>query len=63
MSDKLYFYSYHMDNRPIKGNPSGNYNMNFIDPTNDIPSYYDGMVELEDIIVNFLLFRKNISIN
>lgn len=35
-----------MDNRPIKGNSSGNYNMNFMDPTNDICAYYEGMTEL-----------------
>ena len=40
-----------MDDRPIKGNSSGNYNMNFIDPTNDIASYYDGMDELQEIVV------------
>jgi len=32
-----------MDNRTIKGNSSGKYNMNFIDPTNDISAYYNGM--------------------
>ena len=41
-----------MDNRPIKGNHSGKYNMNFIDPNNDIPAYYDGMTELEDLVVH-----------
>lgn len=43
---KNYIYISHMDDRSIKGNSSGKYNMNFIDPTNDIPSYYDGMTEL-----------------
>lgn len=40
-----------MTDRPIKFNPSGKYNLNFIDPTNDICSYYSGMTELEDLIV------------
>jgi hypothetical protein len=35
-----------MDNRPIKGNKSGKYNMDFVDPTNDICAYYNGMSEL-----------------
>lgn len=35
-----------MDNRPIKGNKSGKYNMDFVDPTNDICAYYNGMTEL-----------------
>ena len=39
-----------MDDRPIKGS-GGGYNLNFIDPTNDIASYYNGMTELEDLIV------------
>ena len=43
---KLFYWIFNMDNRPIKGNSSGKYNMNFIDPTNDIPAYYDGMLEL-----------------
>ena len=47
-----------MDNRPIKGNASGSYNMNFIDPTNDIASFYDGMTELEDLIVNCPLMKE-----
>ena len=49
-----------MDDRPIKGNSNGQYNMNFIDPTNDIASYYDGMSELEELIVNLYLSRKGI---
>ena len=36
-----------MDNRPIKGSSSGKYNMNFVDPTNDICAYYGGMTELQ----------------
>ena len=32
-----------MDNRPIKGSKSGKYNMDFVDPTNDICAYYGGM--------------------
>jgi hypothetical protein len=32
-----------MDNRPIKGNKNGQYDMNFVDPTNDICAYYGGM--------------------
>ena len=47
-----------MDDRPIKGNSSGNYNMNFIDPTNDIASYYDGMDELQEIVVHFKLIQE-----
>jgi len=35
-----------MDNRPIKGNPTGRYDMSFVDPTNDICAYYGGMTEL-----------------
>lgn len=46
---------YLMDDRPIKGNPSGKYNMNFIDPDNDIPAYYSGMTELADIVVDYFL--------
>jgi hypothetical protein len=37
--------------RPIKGNSNGHYNMNFIDPTNDICAYYSGMTELAELIV------------
>jgi hypothetical protein len=44
-----------MDDRPIKGNASGKYNMNFIDPDNDIPAYYSGMTELADIVVDYFL--------
>ena len=40
------------DNRPLKGNKSGQYDMNFIDPTNDICAYYNGMTELEHIVVS-----------
>jgi hypothetical protein len=47
-----------MDNRPIKGNKSGKYNMNFVDPTNDICAYYGGMTELEELIVPYFLGRK-----
>lgn len=36
-----------MDNRPIKGSATGKYNMTFVDPTNDIPAYYNGMTELQ----------------
>jgi len=32
-----------MDDRPIKGSSTGQYNMNFIDPTNDLCAYYNGM--------------------
>jgi hypothetical protein len=32
-----------MAERPIKRNPTGKYNMKFIDPTNDICAYYGGM--------------------
>lgn len=35
-----------MSDRPIKGNASGQYNLNFIDPNNDIPAYYDGLTDL-----------------
>lgn len=35
-----------MADRPIKGNPTGKYNLNFIDPNNDIPAYYDGLTDL-----------------
>lgn len=31
-----------MDNRPLKGNPSGKYSV-VIDPNNDLASYYNGM--------------------
>ena len=31
------------DNRPLKGSSTGNYNLNFIDPTNDISAYYNGL--------------------
>jgi len=44
-----------MDNRPLKGNKSGKYNMEFIDPTNDICAYYGGMTELSSIIVTLIL--------
>ena len=47
-----------MDERPIKGNKSGQYDMNFVDPTNDICAYYGGMNELEDLIVPFYLSRN-----
>ena len=50
-----------MDNRPIKGNHNGQYNMNFIDPTNDIAAYYDGHTELEHLLVTFFLFSNNTS--
>ena len=50
-----------MDNRPIKGNSSGKYNMNFIDPTNDICAYYGGMTELESLVVSIHQSRKTIS--
>lgn len=36
-----------MDNRPIKGSKTGNYDMTFVDPTNDICAYYNGMTELQ----------------
>jgi hypothetical protein len=49
-----------MDNRPIKSNPSGKYNLNFVDPTNDISGYYNGMTELQDLIVNIKRLRKTI---
>jgi hypothetical protein len=32
-----------MDNRPIKGNKSGKYTF-VLDPSNDIPAYYSGML-------------------
>lgn len=50
------------DYRPLKGNSSGKYNMNFIDPTNDICAYYNGMTELEEIVVRFMSSRNNILI-
>lgn len=34
--------------RPIKGNPNGKYNMNFVDPTNDICAYYSDNVHEDD---------------
>lgn len=40
-----------MDERPLKGNSNGKYDLNFIDPTNDICAYYNGMTELEDLVV------------
>lgn len=40
-----------MDNRPIKGNKTGKYTV-VLDPTNDIASYYNGLHELHDLIVN-----------
>jgi hypothetical protein len=40
-----------MDNRPIKGNTSGKYDMSFVDPTNDISAYYGGMTELQELVV------------
>ena len=50
-----------MDNRPIRGSSSGQYNLDFIDPTNDIPAYYDGMDDLRESIVTVALSRNVIS--
>lgn len=50
-----------MDNRPIKGNSSGKYNLNFIDPTNDICAYYNGMTELEELVVIFCCYLGKLS--
>jgi len=41
-----------MNDRPIKGNSNGKYNMNFVDATNDICAYYGGMTELQNLIVS-----------
>jgi hypothetical protein len=40
-----------MDNRPLKGNANGKYDMSFLDPTNDISAYYGGMTELQELVV------------
>lgn len=47
--------------KKISGNPSGKYNLNFIDPTNDICSYYSRergdpeFSELDEAIVTLLV--------
>lgn len=51
------------DDRPIKGNSSGKYNMNFVDPTNDICAYYSGMTELESLVVILYIILGTISLN
>jgi hypothetical protein len=48
-----------MDNRPIKGNATGKYNMNFIDPTNDICAYYSGMTELQELVVDSMHIQES----
>lgn len=48
-----------MDNRPLKGNPSGNYNMNFIDPTNDICAYSNGLEDLRDLVVSISFIKEH----
>jgi hypothetical protein len=40
-----------MAERPIKGSSTGKYNMNFIDPTNDIAGYCNGNEELQELVV------------
>ena len=51
------------NDRPIKGNSSGKYNMNFVDPTNDICAYYSGMTELESLVVILCIILGTISLN
>ena len=52
-----------MDNRPIKGNTNGKYDMSFVDPTNDIASYYGGMTELQELVVHHFLCLGSLSLN